>query len=168
MPTATDHRDSPARTRPKSLAQVFALIVGVVFLAIGVAGFVPGLTTNVRDIPWAGHDSPTMLFGAIQVSILHNLVHVLFGALGVATAASFRTARLYLFAGGAVYLVLWLFGLVVEKDAPANFIPVNTAADWLHFGLGLGMIALGAIAGTKSLSGPSPAAPLDPTRARRR
>ncbi|MGW5731854.1 MULTISPECIES: DUF4383 domain-containing protein [Streptomyces] len=44
-----------------------------------------------------------------------------------------------------MYLVLWLYGLFVGHDSSANFVPLNTPDDWLHFALGLGMIALGAL-----------------------
>ena len=39
--------------------------------------------------------------------------------------------------------MLWVYGLVIDKNSKANFVPVNTADNWLHFGLGVGMIALG-------------------------
>jgi hypothetical protein len=45
--------------------------------------------------------------------------------------------------GGVVYLVLWLYGLVIDHGSAANFVPVNGADDWLHLVLGVGMIGLG-------------------------
>jgi hypothetical protein len=36
-----------------------------------------------------------------------------------------------------------VFGLAMDHDSPANFIPVDNADDWLHLGLGLAMIAAG-------------------------
>ena len=56
------------------------------------------------------------------------------------------TAAAYLIGGGAVYLVLWVYGLVVGQEDQANFVPLNTADNWLHLGLGVGMIALGLVA----------------------
>lgn len=50
--------------------------------------------------------------------------------------------RQYLLWGGVVYLVLWLYGLFVGHDSPANFIPLNSADNWLHLGLGVTMVAL--------------------------
>ena len=82
--------------------------------------------------------------GVFQVSILHNIVHLLFGVAGLAAARSASAARRYLIVGGAVYLVLWIYGLIFgNSDSAANFIPVNTADNWLHLVLGAGMIALG-------------------------
>ena len=53
-------------------------------------------------------------------------------------------AGLFLIGGGAVYLVLWIYGLVIDMDSAANFVPLNTADNWLHFFLGVGMIGVGA------------------------
>ena len=123
--------------------QKAALAVGVVFLVIGILGFVPGITTDYGDLSLAGHESEAKLLGVFQVSILHNLVHLLFGAAGIAMARRVDSARTYLLVGGAIYLVLWLYGLLIDKTSDANFVPVNSADDWLHFVLGVGMIALG-------------------------
>ena len=53
------------------------------------------------------------------------------------------TARLYLIAGGVVYLMLWFYGLLIDQHGGANFVPFNTADNWLHFVLGVAMIGLG-------------------------
>ncbi len=130
----------------RPLVSRLALVVGAVFLLVGIAGFIPGITTNYGDLGFAEHHSTAKLFGIFQVSILHNIVHLLFGAAGIAMARRYDTARLYLIGGGAIYLVLWLYGLVIDDASSANFVPVNTADDWLHFVLGVGMIALGILA----------------------
>ncbi|MBM0257737.1 DUF4383 domain-containing protein [Micromonospora sp. 4G55] len=119
--------------------------VGVLFLLIGVLGFIPGITTNFDQMMFAGHDSEAKLLGLFQVSILHNLVHLAFGVAGLALARTVSGARTYLVAGGAIYLVLWLYGVVVNFESGANFVPLNTADNWLHLFLGLGMIALGLV-----------------------
>jgi len=128
-------------------ATTFAKLVGAAFLVVGILGFIPGITSHFGDIKFAGEDSDAKLLGLFQVSVLHNIVHLLFGIAGLAAArAGWRAARAYLFAGGAIYLVLWLYGLVIEKASDSNFVPLNRADDWLHFILGLGMLALGALA----------------------
>ena len=131
--------------------QKAARVVGAVFLLVGVLGFVPGITSNYGDMTFASHDSDAMLLGIFQVSILHNIVHLLFGAAAFALARTVSGARLYLIGGGAIYLVLWLYGLVVGDDTAANFVPVNTADDWLHLVLGLGMIGLGLALSPKAI-----------------
>ncbi|HYI34459.1 MAG TPA: DUF4383 domain-containing protein [Glaciibacter sp.] len=135
---------STARGRMTATAvQTAALVVGIVFIVVGILGFIPGITTNIETLMFAGHESGALLLGVFQVSILHNIVHLLYGIAGVALARTFSGARNYLIWGGAVYLVLWLYGLFVALDSPANFVPLNDADDWLHLVLGLGMIALG-------------------------
>ena len=130
----------------RSLAQTLALIFGVAALGAGVLGFIPGITTNLGDIQFAGDDSPSELLGIFQVSILHNIVHLLFGIAGLWAARRWDTARAYLIGGGVIYLALAVYGFIVDKQSDANFVPLNRADDWLHVGLGLGMIALGLIA----------------------
>jgi hypothetical protein len=137
-------RTSPARTARTPVQQA-ALLVGAVFLLVGILGFIPGITTDYDTMEFASHDSRAELLGIFQVSILHNLVHLAFGVAGLALSRSASGARTYLLAGGAIYLVLWLYGLLVGHDSDANFVPLNTADDWLHFVLGIGMIALGAL-----------------------
>ncbi|WP_067494887.1 DUF4383 domain-containing protein [Actinoplanes sp. TFC3] len=122
-----------------------ALAVSIVFVLVGILGFIPGITTNYGDMAFAGHHSDAHLLGIFQVSILHNIVHLLFGLVGLALARTSEGARAFLIGGGAIYLVLWLYGLIVGQDSSANFVPLNTADDWLHLLLGLGMIALGLL-----------------------
>lgn len=122
-----------------------AFVVGVVFLLVGLMGFIPGLTTNFDQMEFAGHHSEAELLGLFQVSVLHNLVHLAFGVAGIAMSVTTMAARIFLIGGGVIYLVLWLYGLVIDLDSAANFVPLNTADNWLHLVLGVGMIALGSL-----------------------
>jgi hypothetical protein len=130
-------------TSVRTTLQKAALAVGVVFLAVGVLGFIPGVTQNFSDMEFASHESQALLLGIFQVSILHNVVHLLFGVAGIVLARSVSGARNYLIVGGAIYLVLFLYGLLIGQDSTANFVPVNPADDILHLVLGIGMIGLG-------------------------
>jgi hypothetical protein len=132
------------RMHPLRLA---AGAVGAVFLLVGILGFVPGVTTDYDGMTFAGHESTAMLLGVFNVSILHNAVHLLFGIAGLVLARTISGARAFLVGGGAIYLVLWIYGLVVGPDTAANFVPLNTADDWLHFVLGVAMIGLGLVLG---------------------
>jgi hypothetical protein len=122
-----------------------AAAVGAVFLLVGILGFIPGITSNFDSMEFAGTESDAELLGIFEVSVLHNLVHLLFGIAGLAMARRWESARAYLIGGGLIYLVLWIYGLVIDKDSDANFVPVNKADDWLHLVLGLAMVALGLI-----------------------
>jgi hypothetical protein len=142
---------SAGATSTRTRVQTAALAVAAVFVLVGILGFIPGITSNYDTMSFAGHHSAAKLLGIFQVSILHNIVHLLFGLLGFALARTVQGARMYLIGGGAVYLVLWLYGLIVGQNSAANFVPVNSADDWLHLILGLGMIALGLALSPKAV-----------------
>ncbi|MEY9213686.1 DUF4383 domain-containing protein [Thermobifida halotolerans] len=145
-----------------SPVQKAALAFGVVFLLVGVLGFIPGITTNYDQMQFAGHESEAMLLGVFQVSVLHNIVHLLFGIAGVAMARTFNAARIFLIGGGAIYLLLWLYGLFVNEESAANFVPLNAADDWLHFFLTVSMIGLGVLLGRRSVGAGPKRAPASP------
>jgi hypothetical protein len=116
----------------------------VIFLLVGIVGFIPGITSHLYGgLDFAGHNSRAELLHVFQVSWLHNIVHLAFGVVGLAFAWTAETSRLYLIGGGVVYLVLWLYGLLIAHNGGANFVPFNTADNWLHFVLGVGLIAVG-------------------------
>lgn len=89
------------------------------------------------------------------MSVLQNVVHFLFGIAGILAARSGGTSRGCLIGGGAIYLVLWVYGLVVDKTSSANLVPLNRADDWLHLLLGLGMVGLGVALGRRSVTAPA-------------
>jgi hypothetical protein len=133
-------------TRDRDPVQLLAMLVGATFLLVGIAGFIPGITSHLYGGPdFAGHDSQAKVLHIFQTSWLHNIVHLAFGIAGLALARTWASARSYLIGGGVIYLALWLYGLIVGPDSGANFVPMNAADDWLHFVLGLGMIALGFV-----------------------
>jgi hypothetical protein len=129
-------------TSDRSPAQILAAVFGLVFLLVGIAGFIPGLTSHVGDLKVAGTDSHAELLGLFRVSILHNIVHLLFGV-GLIAAARASWARLYLIGGGVAYLLVVAYGFIVEESSDANFLPVNNADNLLHLGLTLAMLAAG-------------------------
>jgi hypothetical protein len=132
-------RRSPLRTA--------ALVTGVVFLLVGVMGFIPGLTTDYDLMDTSGHESMSKLLGVFQVSVLHNIVHLLFGVAGIALSRTASNSRAYLVGGGVIYLVLFIYGLLIDKSSSANFVPLNNADDWLHLALAVGMVGLGLALG---------------------
>ena len=146
---STSHRTTAGSTgtRAVSSLQRAAQLVGITFLLVGILGFVPGITTNVDQMAFMGHESDALLLGLFEVSVLHNIVHLLFGAAGLAMARRSETARTYLIGGGVIYLVLAAYGAMTGHDTSANFVPLNGADDVLHLVLGLGMVGLGVALG---------------------
>ena len=119
--------------------QKAARLAGIAFLLVGIAGFVPGLTTNLYDgLDFAGSGGEAELLGVFGVSVLHNIVHALFGV-GIFMAATPAGARRFLIGGGAIYLVLFLLGIA----GGADWVPADNADDWLHLALGVGLLGLG-------------------------
>lgn len=136
------------RNRP--LVQLAATAVAATFLLVAVLGFVPGITTNHSELSFAGHESEAKLLGLFQVSVLHNIVHGLFGVIGLLLAKSVAGARSFLIGGGVVYLVLTVYGSVIDLNSDINFVPVNVADNFLHLVLGVAMIGLGVVLGKQA------------------
>jgi hypothetical protein len=131
--------------RYRTPIQELALLVGLGFLLAGIGGFIPGVTTHYGDLSFAGHDSGAKLFGVFQTSILHNLVHLLFGVAGIVLSRTRETARAFLIGGGLVYLVIFVYGLLTSDTSAANFIPLNGADNILHAALGGSMVVFGLV-----------------------
>jgi hypothetical protein len=133
-----DRIDRSGRTPVQDVARA----AGVLFVLGGILGFVPGVTTNLYDgLEFAGVDGNAELLGLFEVSVLHNIVHGVFGLAGLALGSTWDGARTYLLGGGAVYLALWLLGLV----GGADWLPSNTGDNWLHLALGAALLAAGLV-----------------------
>lgn len=145
MTTSADR----VRTRRRPV-QTFALLVGVVFLLVGLLGFIPGVTQHYEHLGFAGPHSEALLLGVFQVSVLHNLLHLLFGVWGVVASRRGGASRAFLVVGGFAYLLLWVYGSFVQADegseGATNFVPLNAADNLLHLCLAAGMILLAVIA----------------------
>ena len=116
-----------------TFAQRLAQIFGWGFIVVGIAGFfASGFDMN------ADHMTAPKLLGIFPVNLVHNLVHLLFGAWGVASSRSLGATRGYLAGAGVVYLVLAALGYV----APNGFglVPLGGADIGLHLFLGLGLL----------------------------
>lgn len=130
-------------TEAERFAKASAAAVGVLFLLVGVLGFIPGITTDFDSMTFADHHSEAELLGIFQVSVLHNIVHVLFGVGGLWAATQARLVPMFLLGSAAIYAVLTIYGILVDHDSSANFVPVNSADNWLHLVLTVALAGLG-------------------------
>ena len=131
----------PALPPGRALVQVVALLFGLSILLLGVLGFIPRVTTGWDEMRVAGDESQAQVLGVFQTSVLHNLIHAIAGVVGIVAARKPDNARSFLVGGGIVFVALWLLGIV----GGADWIPSDTADNWLHLGLGASMIASGLL-----------------------
>lgn len=107
----------------------FALVFGIVFLAIGIAGFIPGLVQPLHE----GHPDVMgtggQLFGLFPVNELHNAVHILFGLWGLAASRSLGGAIMYARGVAIIYIVLTVAGFVPDLQ---SLVPLYGNDIWLH------------------------------------
>jgi len=111
----------------------FALVYGIVFLAVGIAGFIPGLVTSPQPTADVALETGFgRLFGLFPVNWLHNLVHLAFGIWGLAAYRAFSQARLYARSVAVIYAVLAIMGLIPGLDTTFGLIPLYGHDVWLH------------------------------------
>jgi hypothetical protein len=129
------------------MLKTFALIFGIVFLAIGVAGFFvlnpagPGSTGHTLTM----NHGEGVLLGLFPVNTLHNAAHLLFGVWGLLGAASVGAARGY-FRGVAIgYGLLTILGLIPQTNTLFGLVPLHGNDIWLHAVLALAGVYFGFI-----------------------
>jgi len=144
-PTERSSRPARDRSGSRSLVQLLAAVVGVVFLLVGILGFIPGVTSNYDELNLIGPDSQALLLGLFEVSVVHNIVHLAFGVAGLLAAARASSSVGFLVGGGLLYAGVFVYGVLIEQGGDLDILPVNDADNILHLALAIGMIALGLI-----------------------
>ena len=112
----------------------FALIFGIVFLLIGISGFVPGLTTEHSHPDVHVTSGLGLAFALFPVNVLHNIAHLLFGVWGLVAAKSVRAAVVYGKAVAISYGLLMVLGLIsaLNLHTVFGFVPLYGHDVWLH------------------------------------
>ena len=120
-------------------ARRFAMIAGIIYLIVGIAGFLPPLLTppgadaaNLRIDTLHGN-----LLGLFPVNILHNLVHVAIGVWGIAAARSMGGAVGFSKGLAVLYAVLAIMGLIPGLNTMFGLVPLHSHDVWLHAGTAL-------------------------------
>ncbi|MEX0618688.1 MAG: DUF4383 domain-containing protein, partial [Pseudohongiellaceae bacterium] len=105
----------------------FALIYGIVFLVIGIAGFIPAFVTpyNPADPNLAVTAGAGYLFGIFPVNLLHNLTHAAFGIWGIVAYGSLSGSRLYAQAVAIIYGVFVIMGLIPGLMTVFGLVPLH-------------------------------------------
>lgn len=111
-----------------------ALATGIVFLLIGILGFVPGITTSDTHL----------LLGIFRVDAAHNLVHIISGIAFLAASSRNDYSSLLFKIMGIVYALVTVLGFLVGSgNAILGLIHVNTADNFLHLVLAVAFLYFG-------------------------
>jgi len=123
-----------------------AMVFGVVFLLAGLSGFVP--TPPPPDAPpLAVEHGHGLALGLFPVNTLHNVVHLLFGALGIAAAVGVMlSARAYFQLVAVSYALLTVMGLIPATQTTFGLVPIWGNDIWLHAALGAAAAYFGYVA----------------------
>ena len=117
----------------------FALVFGIVFLLVGIAGFIPQLVQEFHpehpDLVL--RENAGQLFGLFPVNVLHNIVHILFGVWGLAASRGLSGAKLYARGVAIIYIVLTVAGFIPALQTLFGLVPLYGNDIWLHALLGL-------------------------------
>ena len=123
----------------RSPAQLYALVIGLTLVVVGIAGFFYTASFSTGD----GTERDAVL-GIFDVNGWHNLVHIATGAIGLAVAGIYGAARSYAIGLGAAYLLIALLGFLAgDGEELLNLIPVNTEDNFLHLLIGIAGVGAG-------------------------
>ena len=116
------------------MAKTMAILFGVVFLVVGILGFVPAVTKD------------DMLLGIFHVNAAHNCVHLLSGVVAlICGMAGVGASRLYFKIFGLVYGAVAVLGFLNpgEHTMLLGLISNNTADTWLHVAISAVSLSVG-------------------------
>jgi len=119
--------------------RTFALLLAIVFLLIGIAGFVPSLMQPMHPEhpPLALSANAGQLFGLFPVNVLHSGLHILFGLWGLVASRSMSGAKVCARGVGLIYIVLTVAGFIPGLQNGFGLVPIYGNDIWLHGAIGL-------------------------------
>jgi hypothetical protein len=111
--------------------RAFATVLGVAFLVAGLAGFAPS-PPPMGAPPLTVEHGHGLALGLFPVNILHNVVHLLFGVLGLLAGRAAASAQGYAKFVAVVYGLLTVLGLIPATQTTFGLIPIYGNDVWLH------------------------------------
>ena len=111
------------------MTRILAILFGIAFIFIGVAGFVPDFTPD------------GLLFGYFTPHPMHNIVHIVTGVIAIMCATSYNLARLYFQIFGVIYMALAVWGFWSNGDL--YMMRVTLEDNILHVVIGLVALLIG-------------------------
>ena len=118
------------------MTKTLAVLFGIVFLLVGILGFVPAVTKD------------QMLLGIFHVNTAHNCVHLLSGVIAlICGMTGVGASRLYFKLFGVVYGLVAVLGLMHmgEHTTLLGLISNNDADTYLHIGIAAVSLIVGFI-----------------------
>ena len=113
----------------------FAQLIGVLFLLVGLLGFIPGAVSNPHPnaVPGLFADGGYgLLFGLFPVNWVHNLVHLGVGIAGLSFARSVSEARGFARGLTWFYGILAVMGTIPPLSMGFGLVPLHGWEVWLH------------------------------------
>ena len=114
------------------MVRTVALLFGIVFLAVGILGFVPGAAEPATHEGLTMTQNSALLLGLFPVNLLHNVVHILFGLWGLAAYRSVGGSIVYFRAVAVIYALLTILGLLPQTNTLFGLVPLHGNDVWLH------------------------------------
>lgn len=113
----------------------FALVFGIIYVAVGILGFIPGALAPAVDAPpLAVETLAGRLLGLFPVNVLHTLFHLLVGIWGILAYRSYGASRGYARSLAVIYGLLAILGLIPATSTLFGFAPLFGHDIWLHAG----------------------------------
>jgi hypothetical protein len=112
----------------------FAIIMGIVYVAVGLLGFFPGVVSapspGAPDV--AVHFGYGYLVGLFPINILHNFVHLGVGVWGISAYRTLAGSQSFARGLAIFYGVLAIMGLIPGLNTMFGLIPIFGHDIWLH------------------------------------
>jgi hypothetical protein len=117
-----------------------ALILGIIFLFVGIAGFLPGFVSLPIGAPDVPVDVPRLTFddgygnvlGLFPTNYLHNAVHIVVGILGIAAATSLGGSLTYNRIFAISYIGIALLGIIPFTNNTLGLMPIWGNNVWFN------------------------------------